>query len=95
MLVRLRRIKLLSLQRSTVGCSSGPGKPIARRWIHGITLITLHSMWHELRVVLHNRENTLLTEATKAFAREERDFSEGITSNWGRLAEALEPMPFE
>lgn len=52
-------------------------------------------MWHELRVVLHNRENTLLTEAAKTFAREERDFSENITANWGRLAEALEPMPYE
>ena len=52
-------------------------------------------MWHELRVVLHNRENTLLTEAAKAFAREERDFSEGVTATWGRLVEALEPMPYE
>ena len=53
------------------------------------------SMWHELRVVLHNRENTLLTEAAKTFAREERDFAEGVTVNWGRLVEALEPMPYE
>lgn len=58
-------------------------------------VLTLHSMWHELRVVLHNRENTLVTEAVKVFAREERDFSEGVTANWARLAEALEPMPYE
>lgn len=45
--------------------------------------------------MLHNRENTLLTEAAKVFAREERDFSEGVTANWGRLVEALEPMPYE
>ncbi|KIP08833.1 hypothetical protein PHLGIDRAFT_116958 [Phlebiopsis gigantea 11061_1 CR5-6] len=52
-------------------------------------------LWHELRVVLHNRENTLITEAVKTFAREERDFSEGVTANWARLADALEPMPYE
>lgn len=46
-------------------------------------------------MVLHNRENTLVTQAAKAFAREERDFSEGVTANWSRLTEALENMPFE
>lgn len=55
----------------------------------------LRSMWHELRVILHNRENTLVTEAVQSFAREERDFAEGVMSNWGSLAENLENMPYE
>jgi sorting nexin-8 len=53
------------------------------------------SMWHELRVVLHNRENTLLTQAVRAFAREERDFAEGVRANWEGLVEGVEGMPLE
>lgn len=53
------------------------------------------SMWHELRVVMHNRENTLLTQAVRAFAREERDFVEGVRTNWEGLAEGVEGMPLE
>ncbi|KAI9063893.1 hypothetical protein FKP32DRAFT_1571236 [Trametes sanguinea] len=52
-------------------------------------------MWHELRVVLHNRENTLLTQAVQSFAREEHDFSEAAVNNWASLMEAVEGMPFE
>lgn len=52
-------------------------------------------MWHELRVVLHNRENTLLTQAVRLFAREERDFVDGVRANWGRLVEQVEGMPLE
>ncbi|KAH8833010.1 hypothetical protein DL96DRAFT_1523298 [Flagelloscypha sp. PMI_526] len=52
-------------------------------------------MWHELRVILHNRENTLLTEVVKNFAREERDFVELVVNNWTALGEAVESMPFE
>ena len=52
-------------------------------------------MWHELRVVLHNRENTLLTQAIQTFAREERDHTEGVLSNWSQLASDVEDMPFE
>lgn len=52
-------------------------------------------MWHELRVVLHNRENTLLTQAVQAFAREEHDFSEASVGNWASLVDAVEGMPFE
>ena len=33
--------------------------------------LALYRMWHELRVVLHNRENTLITQAVREFAREE------------------------
>ena len=52
-------------------------------------------MWHELRVVLHNRENTLLTQAVRTFAREEQDFAEGAASTWASLAQAVENMPYE
>lgn len=52
-------------------------------------------MWHELRVVLHNRENTLLTQTVQAFAREEQAFTENILHNWASLGEAVENMPFE
>lgn len=52
-------------------------------------------MWHELRVVLHNRENTLLTQAVQAFARDERIFSESVVQNWVSLGEAVGNMPFE
>lgn len=52
-------------------------------------------MWHELRVVLHNRENTLVTQIVREFAKEEAAFSEVIASNWTSLAEAVENMPYE
>jgi len=52
-------------------------------------------MWHELRVVLHNRENTLLTQLTQSFAREERDYAEAVATNWASLVEGVESMPFE
>ncbi|KAI0731335.1 hypothetical protein C8Q76DRAFT_718528 [Earliella scabrosa] len=52
-------------------------------------------MWHELRVVLHNRENALLTRAVQSFAREEHDFSEVAVANWSSLLEAVEGMPLE
>ncbi|KAI0825842.1 hypothetical protein BC629DRAFT_1275802 [Irpex lacteus] len=53
------------------------------------------SMWHELRVVLHNRENALLTQAVQAFSREERDHAEGVANNWSHLAETVQDMPYE
>ena len=53
------------------------------------------SMWHELRVVLHNRENTLLTQLVQAFAREERDYAENVAANWASLVQGVEGMPFE
>ncbi|KAF8573329.1 hypothetical protein K439DRAFT_1375705 [Ramaria rubella] len=54
-----------------------------------------HCMWHELRVVLHNRENTLLSQAVRIFARDERDFVDAIHSNWVSLADEIEGMPME
>ncbi|TFK39780.1 hypothetical protein BDQ12DRAFT_711883 [Crucibulum laeve] len=52
-------------------------------------------MWHELRVVLHNRENTLLTQAVQTFARDEQDFVESVVNNWVSLGESVESMPYE
>jgi sorting nexin-8 len=60
-----------------------------------VRLMMLRSMWHELRVVLHNRENTLLTLAVQAFAREEQEFSESVANNWVSLVDAVENMPCE
>jgi sorting nexin-8 len=52
-------------------------------------------MWHELRVVLHNRENALLTQLVQSFAREERDYAQSVVGNWESLMQAVESMPFE
>jgi sorting nexin-8 len=52
-------------------------------------------LWHELRVVLHNRENTLLTLAVQTFAQEEQEYTESVMNTWGSLVEALENMPVE
>ncbi|KAL1747816.1 hypothetical protein HDZ31DRAFT_30940 [Schizophyllum fasciatum] len=52
-------------------------------------------MWHELKVVLHNRENALPTLFVQAFAREETDFTESVLANWSALSEAVEGMPLE
>jgi sorting nexin-8 len=52
-------------------------------------------MWHEIRVVLHNRENALLTQAVQAFAIEEQTFAENVSANWVSLVNAVESMPFE
>ncbi|KZT59030.1 hypothetical protein CALCODRAFT_481801 [Calocera cornea HHB12733] len=54
-----------------------------------------HCMWHELRVVLHNRENALVSVAVQTFAREERDFAQQLRSNWALLSDNVESMPFE
>ncbi|KAG5353549.1 Sorting nexin MVP1 [Termitomyces sp. T112] len=53
------------------------------------------SMWHEIRVVLHNRENTLVTRLVQKFSREEREFAENVLNNWASLQEAVEGMPYE
>ncbi|KAK2462707.1 hypothetical protein APHAL10511_005225 [Amanita phalloides] len=52
-------------------------------------------IWHELRVVLHNRENTLLTQAVQKFAHDEQIHTERILHNWVSLGEAVENMPFD
>ena len=52
-------------------------------------------MWHELRVVLHNRENTLLTQTAQAFAREEARYADTVAQNWNALVDGLDGMPLE
>ena len=52
-------------------------------------------MWYELRVVLHNRENTMLTLAAHSFARDEVDFTENALNNWISLQNSIENMPLE
>jgi len=52
-------------------------------------------LWHELRVVLHNRENALLSQAVQNFAREEHEYAENVANNWESLVDAVEGMPFE
>ena len=55
----------------------------------------LPSMWHELRVVLHNREHTLLALAIQAFSRDERMFAQAVANNWESLEAAVEGMPVD
>ncbi|KAF7309773.1 Sorting nexin [Mycena indigotica] len=52
-------------------------------------------LWHELRVVLHNRENASVSQMIQTFAQEEQVFSENVTNTWTSLNEAVEVMPFE
>ncbi|XP_006461904.1 hypothetical protein AGABI2DRAFT_193263 [Agaricus bisporus var. bisporus H97] len=52
-------------------------------------------LWNELRIILHNRENALLTQAVKTFAREEQEHAERVVKNWTSLGESLENMPYE
>ena len=52
-------------------------------------------MWHELRVVLHNRENTLITIAIQTFAREETAYAGTICQNWSAMVDDVENMPLE
>ncbi|KAJ7247656.1 hypothetical protein B0H12DRAFT_1124939 [Mycena haematopus] len=52
-------------------------------------------LWHELRVVLHNRENTLVTQTVQTFAREEQGFAENMANTWASLSEAVSDMPYE
>lgn len=52
-------------------------------------------MWHELRVILHNRENVLLSKLMQTFAHEEQSFAERVLANWVSLGNAVEGMPLE
>lgn len=52
-------------------------------------------MWYELRVVLHNRENTLVTQAVQTLVAQEQDFAQAVAGNWSRLIEDIEGMPVE
>ncbi|KAJ7043606.1 hypothetical protein C8F04DRAFT_1072694 [Mycena alexandri] len=52
-------------------------------------------LWHELRVVLHNRENALVSQTVQTFTREEQDFAENVANTWASLAEAVSDLPYE
>ncbi|KAJ7442301.1 hypothetical protein FB451DRAFT_1297735, partial [Mycena latifolia] len=52
-------------------------------------------LWHELRVVLHNRENTLVSQIVQTFTREEHNFAENVANTWASLSEAVSDMPYE
>ncbi|KAJ7890524.1 hypothetical protein B0H14DRAFT_3081669 [Mycena olivaceomarginata] len=52
-------------------------------------------LWHELRVVLHNRENTLVTQLVQTFAQEEQGFADNMGNTWASLSEAVSDMPLE
>jgi sorting nexin-8 len=52
-------------------------------------------MWHELRVVLHNRENVLLSKLVQDLAREEQGFADSVLANWISLSNDVEEMPYE
>ncbi|KAG8711777.1 Sorting nexin mvp1 [Ceratobasidium sp. 394] len=54
-----------------------------------------YCMWYELRVVLHNRENALLSLAVQNLARDESEFSGRTHATWAALAEEVENMPYE
>ena len=52
-------------------------------------------MWHELRVVLHNRENALLSDLVQTMVREEQAFGDSVLASWMSLRNAVDEMPFE
>ena len=52
-------------------------------------------MWHEFRVVLRNRENTLLTLLVQEWTAEERDYSDAVQRIWSALVESVQSMPLE
>ncbi|CAK5283086.1 unnamed protein product [Mycena citricolor] len=52
-------------------------------------------LWHELRVILHNRENTLVSQVAQSLSREEQAYTENVLHTWTSLAEAVGDMPFE
>ncbi|KAF7308754.1 Sorting nexin [Mycena kentingensis (nom. inval.)] len=52
-------------------------------------------MWHELRVVLHNRENALVSQMVTTFAADEAVFAENVANTWNSLNESVDSMPFE
>lgn len=53
------------------------------------------SMWHELRVVLHNKENALLSKLVQNLAHDEQAFASSVLANWVSLGNAVEEMPYE
>ena len=58
-------------------------------------LLKLPRMWHELRVVLHNRENALLSKLVQNLAHDEQVFADSVFASWVSLGNAVEEMPYE
>lgn len=52
-------------------------------------------MWHELRVVLHNKENALLSQLVQNLAHDEQAFVSSVLADWVSLGNAVEEMPYE
>lgn len=46
-------------------------------------------------MLLHNRENAMLSLLIQTFAREEQAFTEQVLQTWASLGDAVEVMPFE
>ena len=53
------------------------------------------SLWHEFRVVFHNREHALLSLAVQTWAAQERDSCEASLETWNALVESVQAMPYE
>jgi hypothetical protein len=62
-------------------------------WV--IFLLTFISLWHEFRVVFHNREHALLSLAVQTWATQERDSCEASLGTWNALVESVQAMPYE
>ncbi|KAG8818633.1 Sorting nexin mvp1, partial [Serendipita sp. 399] len=54
-----------------------------------------HCLWHEFRVVFHNRENTLLSLALQTWTAQERDYCEATLGIWNAIVEGVQTMPYE
>ncbi|KIM25405.1 hypothetical protein M408DRAFT_210488 [Serendipita vermifera MAFF 305830] len=54
-----------------------------------------HCLWHEFRVVFHNREHTLLSMAVQTWATQERDSCESTLGVWNALVDSVQTMPYE
>jgi hypothetical protein len=63
--------------------------------ISRLTLFLRISLWHEFRVVFHNREHALLSLAVQTWATQERDSCEASLGTWNALVESVEAMPYE
>ncbi|KAG8848407.1 Sorting nexin mvp1 [Serendipita sp. 411] len=54
-----------------------------------------HCLWHEFRVIFHNRENTLLSLALQTWTAQERDHCEATLRIWNAMVEGVQTMPYE
>lgn len=52
-------------------------------------------MWHEFRVVLHNREHTLVSLLAQSWSTEEREYVENAVKVLSGLEDGVANMPLE